>query len=81
MAARIDTAAENCMVRVPEDTSQISRARGMIRYACLAREDQGTISDLGIPFRPSFFASRWTAMKMPVKYSRAGRMAFTATWA
>ena len=25
--------------------------------------------------------SRWTAMKIPVKYSSAGRMALTATWA
>ena len=31
MAARMDTAAENCMVRLPEETRKISRARGMMR--------------------------------------------------
>ena len=34
-----------------------------------------------MPFRPSFFASRCTEMKMPVKYKIAGRMALTATCA
>ena len=31
MAARMDTAAENCMVRLPEETRKISKARGMMR--------------------------------------------------
>ena len=32
-----------------------------------------------MPWSPRRLASRWTARKMPVKYSRAGRMAFRAT--
>ena len=34
-----------------------------------------------MPRSPSFFASRCTEMKMPVKYKMAGRIALTATLA
>ena len=37
-------------------------------------------SSLVRPRRPIFFASRWTAMKIPAKYSTAGRIAFRAIW-
>ena len=36
---------------------------------------------LGTPWSPSRLASRCTARKMPVKYSSAGRIAFSATLA
>ncbi len=42
-------------------------------------EKTGSSSGL-MPCRPSFFASRWTAMKMPVKYKIAGRTARMMTF-
>ena len=33
-----------------------------------------------MPVRPFFLASRWTIMKMPAKYSTAGKIARTAIY-
>ena len=58
----IATAAENCMVRLLVETSQTSTTSGSSRYT-FGRSSRKRGSSLrGMPLRPSFFASRWTAM-------------------
>ena len=65
------------MVFLPVDTSQTRIIRGSSRYSLGASSLNLGSSLRGMPFRPSFLASRWTAMKMPAKYRKAGRMAST----
>ena len=67
------------MVRVPVVTSQTRTTSGSRRYILLSSFENFGSSLRGMPLRPSFLASRWTATKMPVKYSTAGRMARSAT--
>ena len=78
IAATMDSAAAFCMEAVLKLTRTMSSTMGSSRYIFETSCLPGTISLREMPFRPSFFASRWTAMKMPAKYRKAGRMALTA---
>ena len=79
MATRMAIAAENCSERTFAVTIHTRIISGSSRYRSRASLRNGVSSARGMPFRPSFFASRCTAMKMPEKYSTAGRMAYSVT--
>ena len=72
--------AENCRERMLAVTSHTRITSGSSRYTERCSFQKLGSSLRGMPFSPSFFASRCTAMKMPVKYRMAGRMAHSVTW-
>ena len=73
----IAIAAEKAMLRVPVETRTTRIIKGSSRYSLGASSLNLGSWSLGIPFRPSFLASRWTAIKIPAKYRKAGKMAST----
>ena len=66
------------MVLVLLATSQTRITSGRSRYIFFRNSIQGACSERSTPLSFFFFASRWTAMKMPVKYNTAGSMAVSA---
>ena len=70
-------AAEKAMVLKLVETMTTSTTSGSSRYIFLISCLNTGSWSLGMPRSPVRFASRWTAMKMPRKYSAAGRMART----
>ena len=62
MAMPMATVAENCMVFRLRDTMTTRTTRGRSRYTLGSRDRSRGSSSRGMPFRPSFLASRCTAM-------------------
>ena len=77
IAATVATAAANAIVRLPDETRYTRITSGSSRYVFFRSGFTGGSSLRGTPCSPDFFASRCTQMKMPVKYSTAGRIART----
>ena len=67
IATPIDIVAEYAIVNVLVDTRYTSATSGARRYISLTSSLGFGSSSFGIPFMPIFFASRCTAMNMPVK--------------
>ncbi len=77
IAVTVAIAAANAIVRLPDETRYTRITSGSSRYVFFKSGFTGGSSLRGTPCSPDFFASRCTQMKMPVKYSTAGRIART----
>ena len=79
MLIPIATVAENCIVYIFVETKITRIINGNNKYIFGNKFFNFGNSSFGIPFKPNFLASRWTAIYIPTKYNTAGKIAFNAT--